>query len=140
MASAGLSPPERARDVHADIAGRAREDRADGEADRLVDAEEVAEDDRDHDADDADGRVLAVEIGLRPFLHRARDLLHARIAGACSQHLARRHGAIDERQNAARDHDPISLSHCPVPVQTSKSARKMPDQSGEGKPCLPCLR
>ena len=37
--------------------------------------------DEDHDADDGDGRVLALEIGLRAFLDRGGDLLHARIAG-----------------------------------------------------------
>ena len=69
------------RDVHADEAGSARQHRADQEARRDQHAEEVGQQRKDHDADHADGHVLALEIGLRAFAHRGRDFLHTRIAG-----------------------------------------------------------
>ncbi len=69
------------RDVHADEAGGARKHRADQEADADQPAEQIADDQEDHDADDADGGVLALEIGLRAFAHGGRDLLHPRAAG-----------------------------------------------------------
>ncbi len=68
-------------DVHADEAGRARQDRADGEADRNQHAEEIGEHREDHDADDADRGVLAAEIGLRPLAYGGGDFLHPRVAG-----------------------------------------------------------
>ena len=48
------------------------------EADRHQPAEQIADDQEDHDADDGDGGVLALEIGLRAFAHRRGDLLHPR--------------------------------------------------------------
>ena len=66
------------RDVHADEAGGAGQDRADREADRDQPAEQQADDHEDHDADDADGGVLALEIGLRALAHGGGDLLHFR--------------------------------------------------------------
>jgi len=45
------------RDVHADEAGRARQDGADGETDRNQDTEEVGQEREDDDADDGDGGV-----------------------------------------------------------------------------------
>ena len=50
---------------------------------------EDAEDDEDHDADDADRRVLAVEVGLRALLDRGRNLLHPRRAGVGGEDLPR---------------------------------------------------
>ena len=49
-------------------------------------AEEVGREREDHDADDADRGVLALEIGLRAFAHGGRDLLHPRIAGIRFHH------------------------------------------------------
>ena len=46
-----------------------------------------AQDDQDHDADDADRHVLAVEIGAGALLDGGGDLLHARGAGIGGQHL-----------------------------------------------------
>ena len=73
------------RDVHADVAGQAREHRADREAARGRPAEREADDHEQHDADDGDGGVLAVEVGLGAGLDRRGDLLHARIAGRLRQ-------------------------------------------------------
>ena len=78
------------RDVHADEAGGAREHRADQEAERHQPAEEVADDEEDHDADDADRGVLALEIGLRAFAYGRRDLLHPRVAGVRLEHRTSR--------------------------------------------------
>ncbi len=64
------------RDVHADVAGRAREDAADREA--AGDGDVLDEDERheQHHADDGDGGVLTIQIGASAFLDRARDALH----------------------------------------------------------------
>jgi hypothetical protein len=62
------------RHVHADVARRAGQDRADQEADRRMPAEEDADDHAQHDACDADRHVLAVEVGAGAFLDRAGDL------------------------------------------------------------------
>ena len=67
------------RHVHADEAGRARQHRADGKAGRHQPAEGEAEDEKDHDADDSDGGVLALEIGLRALAHRRGNFLHLRV-------------------------------------------------------------
>ena len=44
-------------------------------------AEQIADDQEDHDADDGDGGVLALQIGLRAFAHGGGDLLHPGVAG-----------------------------------------------------------
>ena len=44
-----------------------------GEADRDQPAEQEADNDEDHHADDADGGVLALEIGLRALAHGGRQ-------------------------------------------------------------------
>ena len=54
------------------------------EADADRRAEEVGEDDEEHDADDADGDVLAAQIGLGALGDRAGDLLHALGAGVAA--------------------------------------------------------
>ena len=91
------------RDVHADIAGHARQHRADGEADRLWNAEQISKDEEDDDADDADRGVLAGEIGLRAFLDGGGDLLHARRAGVGGEHGLGRPDAIGDRERSASD-------------------------------------
>ena len=68
------------REVHADEAGRAGEDAADDESDRGLVVLQEPEHDRDRHRDRGDDRVLAVEVGLGAFLHRARDFLHALVA------------------------------------------------------------
>ena len=64
-------------DQHADEAGRAREDRADRKPDGRQRSDEHRRGDEHHDADNADGGVLTTQIGLRAFLDRCGDLLHA---------------------------------------------------------------
>ena len=93
------------RDVHADVAGQAREDRADREADRGAPVEREADDDEQHDADDRDRRVLAVEIGARAFLDRRGDLLHALVAGGLGQDPADRPDAVENREDRADQRD-----------------------------------
>ena len=46
------------------------------EADRDQPAEQQPDDDEDHDADHADGGVLALQIGLRALADGGGDLLH----------------------------------------------------------------
>jgi hypothetical protein len=74
------------RNIHADITGRARQRRADQEADGDLPAEENEGENEDHHAHHGDGRILPVEIGLGAFLHRGGDFLHARVAGAQTEH------------------------------------------------------
>ena len=66
------------RHVHADIAGRARQDGADRETDRLGEPEQEEQRDEDNHAHKADRLVLAREIGLRALLDGGGNLLHAR--------------------------------------------------------------
>ena len=85
------------------IAGGAGQHRADDEADGDVDAQGDAEDDQDDHADDADGGVLAVQVGPGAFLHGGGDLLHAGRAGVGGEHLRRGDQAVDQRQQTADD-------------------------------------
>jgi len=79
---------------------------ADREADGDRPGEQEAEGDEDDDADARDGRVLALQVGLRAFTHRAGDFLHA--LGTC----VRRHDAVDrvhavnDRQQSAEYDEP----------------------------------
>ena len=86
------------RDVHADVAGRARQHRADQEADRGVPVEEEADQHEQHHAGDGDRRVLAVEVGAGAFLDRAGDLLHAFVAGGLRADPARGDDAVENRE------------------------------------------
>jgi hypothetical protein len=92
------------RHIHADEAGRAGQDRADGKSDRDQEAEEVGEQQEDHDADDGDGGVLAPQIGLRTFAHGGGDFLHPRIAGVRLQHRRGRPDGVNDRKCPA-EHD-----------------------------------
>ena len=91
------------RHVHADEAGHARQDRADGEADGDPDAEEIGDDDEEDDTDDRDRDVLPAEIGLRAFGDRAGDFLHALRTGVPLHHIADGPEAIGDRKQPAQD-------------------------------------
>ena len=70
------------RDLHPDIAGCARQDCADQEADRGLPVHEKDGDQHGDDgADDGDRAVLAVEVGVGAFLNRLGDFLHLCAAG-----------------------------------------------------------
>ena len=51
----------------------------------------------DDGADDGDGRVLAVEIGLRAFADGGGNLLHLRVAGVCAHHLVDGDDRVEDR-------------------------------------------
>ena len=85
-------------DVHADIARRARQDRADQVTDGHMPAEQEVQHHGDHDADDADRRVLPVEIGAGAFLDGGRDRLHAFVARAGAKNGAARENAVSHCQ------------------------------------------
>ncbi len=88
------------RDVHADEAGRSREHRAEHEAESDPQAEKEGQQHRDACADDGDGPILAIEIGLRALGDRPRDLLHFGRARVLRQQLLGRHRPIgDGRQS-----------------------------------------
>ena len=91
------------RDDHADEAGRAREDRADQEADRRLPAERRGEedDDRQDDRDDADRAVLPLEEGHRAFLDGRGDLSHALVARRLPQHPEGEGDAVEHGEGAA---------------------------------------
>ena len=57
-----------------------------------------AENDQDDHADDADRRVLAVQVGAGAFLHGGGDLLHAGVAGVGGEHLPAGDQAVDQRR------------------------------------------
>ena len=96
------------RDIHADEAGHARQNRADRESDRHKPAEQQADDHEDHDADDADGGVLALEIGLRALAHGRGDLLHLCRAGVRLHDGPRGPDAVNDGKQTAGDDHPQS--------------------------------
>ena len=73
-----------------------------GEADGDADAEQIGEEDEQHDADDPDRGVLPPQIGLRAFGDRGCDLLHALGACVALHHIADGPEAIDDRQKTAQ--------------------------------------
>ncbi len=91
------------RHVHADVAGGAREDRADGESDGglLAQAGHEQDDQEQDHADDADRPVLPVQVRLGAGLDRCGDLLHPGVAGGKRQDRTARHDAVEHRENAA---------------------------------------
>ena len=92
------------RDVHADEAGGARQDGADGEADRHRPRKQEPKNDEHDDADGGDGHVLALQIGLRPFRHRAGNFLHARAAGVGRHQAVDRVDAVDDGKEPTDDY------------------------------------
>jgi hypothetical protein len=93
-------------DVHADEAGRARQDRADRKPDRNQRAEEISQQPEDDDADEADRGVLAPQIGLRALAHRGRDFLHPWIAGVRFQNGSRRPDGVNDGKRSAEHNHP----------------------------------
>jgi hypothetical protein len=74
------------RDMHADEAGRAREDRADQEAESSLSGKKEKGKNENSDADNADRPVLARQIGLGTFSNISRNFLHSGIALVGGQH------------------------------------------------------
>ena len=106
--------------------GGARQNGADGEADGDQPAEEIADDEEDHDADDGDGGVLPLEIGLRALADRGGDLLHLFAAGIGRQHRARGPDGVNDSQHAAKYDEPQGIHGSPRSIggPESKPARK----------------
>ena len=87
------------RDVHADVAGQAGEDRADREADRGQPVQGEADRHEQHHTDDRDRHVLPVQVGTRTELDRRGDFLHAFVACGLGQDPADRPDAVEDGQN-----------------------------------------
>ena len=102
------------RDVHADEAGDAREQRADQEADRGDQAEEIEDEGGDDHADDGDRHILAGEIGARALLHGSGDVLHPLVAGRRFQHLHDGDEAVEHGEQAAADGDEHDVHDLPL--------------------------
>ena len=97
LAGAVGDPQVRAdRDVHADVAGGARQQRADEIADGNSPVEQQKENDGNDDADYADRRVLPIEVSGGAFLHRTRNLTHSVGAGAAGEHPFCGDGAVSQ--------------------------------------------
>ena len=116
------------RDVHANKACSAGQDGADGEANRHRPREQKPKDDEHDDADSGDGHVLAPQIGLRPFRHRARNLLHARRAGVRRHQAINRVDAVDDGKQSTDDN------------QAQKHAQKPRCKPAGAFPRLVCRR
>ena len=111
-------------DVHADIAGRAGQYRADDEADADAPAEHRPEDHRDHHADDRDGPVLAVEVGAGAGLHRVGDFPHAFGTGVGREHRSAGMDTVEQRHGAAGDDKPQLSGHELDPLLNEKRAHR----------------
>ena len=94
------------RDIHADEARDAGKNRADREPGGHQPAEEIADDQEDHGADNGDGRILAPQIRLRALTDRRGDLLHAAGACICRHHRLRRPDAVRDCRKAAKYDQP----------------------------------
>ena len=73
---------------------------------------EDADDDEQHDADDGDGRVLALEVGDRALLDRRGDLLHARVAGGQAQDARDLPDAVDDGEKRADEREDETCCTC----------------------------
>ena len=91
------------RDQHADIAGRARENGAEHEADRCPALQEEEEQRRDDDTDHGDGAILAVEISAGSYLNMAGDFLHAFGPRTRGQHRPGCPDAIEDGEQPRSD-------------------------------------
>src|SRR6185436_5020 len=114
------------RDVHADVARGAGEERTDREADRRIPVEREAEHDEEHDADDRDRRVLPVQVGARALLDRRRDLLHPGTARGLREYPARHENAVEDGDDAGRDREPerVLHQHGVTPLETPNYTEK----------------
>ena len=118
------------RDVHADEAGRAGQQRAEHEARRRQAAEEEEDDRGDDDADDGDRHVLAAQIGRGAFLDRRGDLHHAGVAGRGAKHLLAGENAVEQRHEAAADRDKYQIHGDECPPLTVERPRRALDEGG----------
>ena len=64
------------------------------------------DDDEQHHADDGDGGVLPVEVGLGAGLDGRRDLLHACVAGGQLQNRHHREHAVQNGDHAGANRQP----------------------------------
>ena len=94
------------RHVHADEARRAGQDGADRKADGDQPAEEIADDQEDHDADGRNGTILPLQIGLRALADRRGDLLHVLAAGIGRHDRNGSPNRVGDRQHAAKNDEP----------------------------------
>lgn len=107
------------REPHSDVSGGSREHRADQEEDRTpgslipIVRGQQHEQEEHHDGEYREGPQLPSEIGIRAFLDRCRDLLHAVGALACRQYLAYEH--CGHHEGGERD-DPDHHDDEPVVV------------------------
>ena len=62
-----------------------------------------ADDDRKHDRDDGDGRVLTLEEGHGAFLDRGGDRLHSLVAGRLGKHPKGQRDAVKYGERAANE-------------------------------------
>ena len=83
------------RDVHTDETGGPRKHSANHETDGHQLAEENPDQHRQHEADDADGRVLPVQVSGGADLHGPGDLLHALVTGGKREYPAGHYGAVE---------------------------------------------
>ncbi len=99
------------RDVHADVAGETRQDGADGERRSGGAAQRDPDQHEQHRADDGDGGVLAIQVGLRTCLNCRCDFAHAVIAVRLRDDPADRHNAVDQRGDGANQRKDQTIRH-----------------------------
>ena len=65
-----------------------------------------AQNERKHDADNADGHVLAIHVGLGAFLDCRGDFLHAGVAGRLLENPLCRDHSEQDGETAGTDREP----------------------------------
>ncbi|VXB37794.1 hypothetical protein LUTEI9C_150031 [Luteimonas sp. 9C] len=101
------------RHVHADVARRARQHRAEQEADAGGPPQEHTDEDEQHRADDGDRQILSIEIRAGAFLDRACDVLHPCVPGRLPVDPAGGDHAVENRDGgtAQCQPQPVLLEH-----------------------------
>src|SRR6266849_10889048 len=101
------------RDIHSDIAGRPRQDRTERESPsgRPSETRNEADHQEQDYADDAEGGVLAVQVGHGARLNSLRDLAHAVVASRLLQDPGYLPAAVGERRRPADEGYPETSAH-----------------------------
>src|SRR4029079_15857611 len=81
---------------------------------------EETDEEEENYTDDADRRVLPVQVGLGAGLNRGRDFLHPRIACRLGEYPANRNGAVGDRRYRADEREDERIGHGTLPSKVRR--------------------
>ena len=127
------------RHVHADVAGGAREDGADGEAARpWASRARTPSTTNSTTPTMAMVRVLAIQVGLGARLDGRGDFLHAGVAGRLRHDPADREDAVQDREHAGANREPQREVSGHVRASQTEDSLESGQRSGDGLSTIPC--